>query len=97
MSVVIHEPSMVVGATNPDGNLLTFWDFATGKLLKSYSNLVGPRGIMLTLDQKYFAVSHDPKALLTLFDVKTLEPVAKQGIAKSWVTGSHLLAHDLAG
>jgi len=96
LSVVIHEPSMVVGATNPEGNLLTFWDFTTGRLLKSYTNLVGPRGITVTLDQKYFVVSYDHAALLMLIDAKTLEPVAKQGVSKSWMTGSHLLTHDVA-
>lgn len=95
LSVAIHEPSMVVGCTNPDGNLVTFWDFHTGKLLKVHRDLPGPRGIGLTLDQKYFAVTYGPEASLVLLDVKTLEPTAEAKLAHSWMTGSHVVVHDL--
>lgn len=93
LSVAIHEPSMVVGATNPEGNLLTFWDFASGKLLKSYRNLKGPRGIALTLDGKHFVVTHGDTAELATFDVRTLNLVPSRKVDWSWITGSHVTAH----
>ncbi len=97
LSVAIHEPSMVVGATNPDGDLVTFWEFATGKLLKSHRTIPGARGIAVTLDQRYFVVTYGPSAALVHIDVKTLEPRFEGQLARSWITGSHVLCHDLAG
>ncbi len=94
LSVALHEPSMVVGATDPDGNLLSFWDFNTGRLLKSHRDLPGPRGIGVTLDQRYFVVTYGPEAALVLVDVTTLEPVSEGALKPSWMTGSHVVCHD---
>lgn len=94
LSVALHEPSMVVGATDPDGDLLSFWEFKTGRLLKSHRNLPGPRGIGVTLDQRYFVVTYGPEAALVLVDVKTLEPVSEGAVKPSWMTGSHVVCHD---
>ncbi|MCB9787639.1 MAG: DUF1513 domain-containing protein [Deltaproteobacteria bacterium] len=94
LSVAVHEPTMVVGATNPDGDLLTFWDFHTGKLLRAYHDLKGPRGIGLSLDRRYFAVTYGPQAALVLIDTRSLDRVAEGEVAQAWMTGSHVVCHD---
>jgi hypothetical protein len=34
LSLCIDEPSQVVGVTNPDGNIVTFWDLLGKKFVK---------------------------------------------------------------
>lgn len=96
LSVAIHEPSMVVAATNPAGDLVTFWDFKTGKLVhKIEGDLKWPRGISLTLDGNYFAVTYDRETRLVLLDAETFQPVAGTTVDRSFISGSHNLVYRL--
>lgn len=95
LSLSIHEPSRVVGATTPEGNLLSFWNLDTGELVKSVE-LPKPRGITLTLDNKFFVVSYDVRADLTFFATDTLERVSQRDLSTSYMTGSHLITYQLA-
>ncbi|MCC7509851.1 MAG: DUF1513 domain-containing protein [Planctomycetes bacterium] len=96
LSVAIHVPSMVVAATNPAGDLVTFWDFKTGKLVhKIEGDLKWPRGISLTLDGNYFAVTYDRETRLVLLDAETFKPVAGTTIDRSFISGSHNLVYRL--
>lgn len=96
LSVAIHEPSMIVAATNPSGNLVTFWDFASGKLVKAiHGHYSSPRGISLTLDQRYFVLTYDKGTHLILLDAETFEPVTSSYLPVSYMAGSHNLVHDL--
>lgn len=94
LSVAIREETMLVAATNPKGNLITFWDFHTGSLVKSMDEFKVPRGISLTLDGRYFAVTHDQETHLTLIDAETLEP-RQQLVDRSYISGSHNYVFDL--
>jgi hypothetical protein len=92
LSVAIHEPSMVVGATNPNGDLVTFWDFNTGKLVKAiHGKYRSPRGISLTLDQRYFVLTYDQATHLVLLDAETFESLESSYLPVSYMTGSHNL------
>jgi hypothetical protein len=95
LSVAIREETMVVGATNPAGNLVTFWDFKTGRLIKALEGYKSPRGISLTLDGRYFAVTHDVYTHVTLIDAETLEPLGKPLVDQSFISGSHNFVFDL--
>lgn len=95
LSVIIHEPTMTVGATSPAGNMVTFWDFKTGKLRKALTQFQAPRGISLTLDQKYYILTYDKLTHMILIDSKTLEPVEETKIETSYISGSHVLTYDL--
>lgn len=96
LSVAIHEPSMIVGATNPAGHLITFWDFKSGELVKSFDgDFKNARGISMTLDQRYFAVTYDRQTRLVLIDAETLEPVEESYMGTTFMSGSHNLVHDL--
>jgi hypothetical protein len=97
LSVAIHEPSMIVGATNPAGDLVTFWDFASGKLVKAiHGRYHSPRGISLTLDQRYFVLTYDKETHLILLDAETFEPITSSYLPVSYMAGSHNLVHDFA-
>jgi hypothetical protein len=97
LSVCIHEATNVVGATTPAGNLLTFWDLGTGRLLRYYL-LQNPRGIELTQDGEHFLVSYGfgkPPEALCLFSARSLERIPGYDLAPTGITGSHLISYTL--
>jgi hypothetical protein len=97
LSVCIHETSGVVGATTPAGNLLTFWDLDSGKLLR-HVELQNPRGIELSRDGAHFVVSYGfgaPPEALCLFSADSLERIPGYDIAATGITGSHLFSYTL--
>ena len=94
LSVAFHEPSRIVAATNPEGNIITFWDFDTAKLVKSITDLKVPRGVALTLDQKYFVVTHDRETKVSLISTENLMLLAPS-VDTSFISGSHAFVFDL--
>ncbi|MCB9893003.1 MAG: DUF1513 domain-containing protein [Planctomycetes bacterium] len=95
LSVAINEKTMIVAATNPAGNIVTFWDFKTGKLVKSLTDFKSPRGISLSLDGRWFILTHDQATNLTRIDADTLEPEARPAVETSYISGSHNFVFDL--
>lgn len=96
LSVAIHEPSMIVAATNPDADLVTFWDFRTGRLVhKIEGEFKHPRGISLTLDGTHFALTHDLQTQLVLIDAQTFSPVAASAVQTTYISGSHNIVYAL--
>jgi hypothetical protein len=97
LSVCIHEPTGVVGATTPAGDLLTFWDLNNGELLRYYE-LQNPRGIELSRDGEHFVVSFgagNPPEALSIYDAGSLEKLAGYDLAPTGITGSHLFSYSL--
>jgi uncharacterized protein len=94
LSVAIYEPSMVIAATNPAGNIVTFWDFRTGRLLKVLDQFKSPRGISITRDGRYFALTFDAQTHALLIDAATLEPVAASAVETTFISGSHNFIYD---
>lgn len=92
LSLCIVEERSVVGVTNPDGNIVTFWDMNAKRFLKK-PDLPAPRGITRTLDGAYLALSYGA-GTLTLLSSQTLEPVQLR-VAKSELSGSHIFPLDL--
>ncbi|NUO15155.1 MAG: DUF1513 domain-containing protein [Planctomycetaceae bacterium] len=98
LSVSIHEATGVVGATNPTGNIVTFWNLKERKLVKSV-DMGRPLGITQTLDRKEFIISFCPDpstAALQRFNAETLEPVPGSRFDEAYMSGSHIIAYDLA-
>jgi hypothetical protein len=94
LSLCIDDRSSVVGATNPDGNLVTFWDVASGRFVKQL-DLPAPRGLTKTLDGEYFVLSYGRESgTLTFVSPQTLEPVAVGRVDRAPVSGSHLFTWD---
>ena len=91
LSVAIHEASGVVAATHPFGGLLSFWHLGERRLLRSH-DLASARGVTLTLDGRYFVVSHGLGGSISLIDPHTLELVEGETIEIGRFTGSHVYA-----
>lgn len=95
LSMAIDPQQQVVAVTHPDGNMMTFWQLSSLKLLKSL-NIDKPRGVAFDCVNNRFVVSHGhQQAAIMAIDAKTLLADAKMYIKQSYITGSHLysLAH----
>jgi hypothetical protein len=95
LSVVIHEPSGVVAATNPMGHVVTFWDLKTQRFLRSFE-FPHPRGVALSLDQKSFIVSYAPESKLIEIDAQSLSANDASIFEPSYMSGSHIITYDLS-
>jgi hypothetical protein len=94
LSLCIDDRTSVVGATNPDGNLVTFWDLGSGRYVK-HLDLPAPRGLTKTLDGEYFVLSYGrDSGTLTFVSPTTLEPVSLGRVERAPVSGSHLFTWD---
>lgn len=94
LSVAIHEPTGVVGATNPMGNLVTFWQLDGGQFLGEL-NLSVPRGIAKTLDGSQFIISYGKSTSLLRVDPANLAPIPNSRVPESQIGGSHIVVHSL--
>ena len=85
-----------MAATNPYGNVVTFWDMDTGELKKEYAKSKQPRGIVLTRDNAFWVLSYGKeKVAVGLFDAKTLEPVPGSKFDNAPISGSHMFMHAM--
>jgi uncharacterized protein len=92
LSVCVDDGRRVVGVTNPDGNIVTFWDL-DGKRLVRHLDLPTPRGIARTLDGRSLVLSYG-QGTLALFDPETLTPRPQPVVATSTLAGSHIFNWD---
>ena len=94
LSVAVHEPSGIVAATNPTGNIITFWEFKTGKLVHSIEGYTKPRGVSVTRDGAHFAITHSPTDRdmeIELLNAETFKPVNDSNIKDTFMSGSHIV------
>jgi hypothetical protein len=89
LSVCIHARTRIAVATHPYGHLLTFWNLDTGALTAAF-DLANPRGVTLTLDERYFAVSFGQAASLLLIETSPLRPVRERDPGARRFSGSHV-------
>jgi len=92
LSLCIDEGRRVVGVTNPDGNIVTFWDLDQKRLVK-HLDLPAPRGIGRTLDGESLVLSYG-QGTLALLDPETLTPRPAPVVASSTLSGSHIFNWD---
>jgi uncharacterized protein len=88
LSLCVDEVREVLAATSPAGNIVTFWGLHTGELL-SKLELPNPRGIVMTADRSFFAISNGKDAELLLVNADTRTPT-KTRISRAGYSGSHL-------
>lgn len=93
LSVAVHEPSRTVAVTNPDANLITFWNLSEQRLISSLS-IKKPRGVTLSLDKKYFVFSFGADTSMMLVPVDTLQPIKKSIVPRMYISGSHIINWD---
>ena len=88
LSVAVHEPSSIAAVTHPAGDMVTFWDFSSQRLVKSW-DVRSPRGVVLSADGAFFVVTHGDEAPLSLVATATFEVEPRRfGARRAW--GSHL-------
>lgn len=92
LSVVMYEDTVAV--TNPLGGIVTFWSFASKKLVGFYE-CENPRGVELTHDRSAFVVSFGKHASVVLLDVHTFKPV-ERGFGDKRLGGSHIFLWERA-
>jgi uncharacterized protein len=92
LSLCIEEKTGVVGVTNPDGNIVTFWDLSQKRFVKKL-DLPAPRGITQTVDGEYLVLSYGA-GTVTLLDPLRLEPIPAKRVEKSMLSGSHIVAWE---
>jgi hypothetical protein len=93
LSVAIHEPTGVVGATTPLANLVTFWRLADGTLVHKL-RVPAPRGIALGVSGDEFVVSFGTPPRAARVDARTLAAIAVEGNRRGYLcraTGSHIV------
>jgi hypothetical protein len=91
LSVAIHRLSRTVVATHPDGDRVTFWSLDRGDLTKELE-LPGPRGVALTLDERYIVISFGTDSRLLLVEAQPLRVLADRRHASGVFGGAHLYA-----
>jgi hypothetical protein len=98
LSVVINESDGTVACTHPDGGQLSMWNMYSGELVRAHRTFQEPRGISMTLDGKFYVVSHTVGATvgLSLIDAETREHVPGFSVKPSMTSGSHIITYDLA-
>lgn len=94
LSVCIDERHGVVAATTPVGNTLTFWDIDSGELLRYYP-AHNPRGIALTADGRFFVLSYEKPACLSLIASDSLDKVSGVDLQGVGTSGSHIFSYSL--
>jgi hypothetical protein len=94
LSLAIDEPSGTVGVTNPYGDVLTFWNFKTGKFLKSFS-LVRPRAIALSRDRRFFVVAHGNDPELGYFSTDKLALDDSRTLKQARISSSHMYTWEI--
>lgn len=92
LSLCMDQKKGIVAATSPLGNLVTFWEMASGKLVRALE-IENPRGIALTLDQKHYLISQGSKSNLIAVNAETLEVDPTIRLEQSAISGSHLYIH----
>ena len=96
LSVAIHEPTRTAAATNPHGNLITFWDLDK-EVYRGKLEVEHPRGVCMTRDGDQFVFSHGATGKpMNLFrvDPTTLQRVPGSQKENVGITGSHLFLYE---
>ena len=93
LSVAIHEPTGIVGATTPLANVVTFWRMSDGSLVHKLRVPV-PRGIALSVSGDEFIVNFGTPPRAARVDARTLAAMQVEGNRRGYLsraTGSHVV------
>ncbi len=96
LSVALHEPTGVVGATTPLGNLVTFWKLQTGQLVHKL-RVPNPRGIAISQGGDEFIINFGSPPRAARVAASNLQPVDAPGNRRGYpslATGSHIFIDD---
>ena len=94
LGLCIDENRGVVAATTPMANALTFWDMVSSELLRHYP-AHNPRGVTLTADGRFFALSYEKPPHISLIATDSLEKAADLDVQGTGMSGSHIINYNL--
>ena len=89
LSVAVHPGGRVAVATHPHADLVTFWSLDAGAL-ETILELPQPRGVTLTLDGRFFAVSYGADARVVFVEARRLCAVTGRRLGIGILGGAHL-------
>jgi hypothetical protein len=89
LSVAIDPVSRTAVATHPDAGLVTFWSLEAGSLVTTL-DLPQPRGVTMTSDRQFFALSHGADARLLFVEARSLCAVVGRRHGAGIFGGAHL-------
>lgn len=89
LSVVIDSQRNVAAVTHPDGNMVTFWSVDKRELIK-VMELPKPRGIVLSLDGKFFIISYDLNTSMIMVNAEDLSVSSDSILQPTYMSGSHV-------
>lgn len=92
LSVAIHEPTRILGATSPLGDIVAYFRLDDGSLVGSH-RVPNPRGIALSRSGRELVINFGTPPRAARVDAETLVPVDVPGNLRgfpSLVTGSHI-------
>jgi len=96
LSIVMHEESGIVAATNPygaGGGLVTFWNMKERRFVHRL-DIQQPRGVGLTLDKKHWVITFGAERPgMILASVETHEPANPPIAVECSSQGSHAYVH----
>jgi uncharacterized protein len=97
LSIIMHEESGIVAATNPygaNGGLVTFWKMDEQKFVHRL-NVPQPRGVALSIDRKHWVITFGvERSGVILAKVETHEPGDPPKIFECSSQGSHAYVHN---
>jgi hypothetical protein len=89
LSVAIRPASRTVVATHPDANLVTFWSLDGDRLVTTLE-LGQPRGVTLTLDERFFALSYGVDGRLLIIEAEQLRELTDRRLGAGILGGAHI-------
>jgi hypothetical protein len=89
-SICIDASHDIAAITHPEANLLTFWSINKQKLVKAMS-VPNPRGISLTLNDKYYIVSYGVDTSSILINTKDLSADKDSTMQPTFASGEHII------
>lgn len=93
LSVAIHEPTRVVAATSPLGNIVAYLELDGGSLVKTH-RVPNPRGIAVSLSGRELVINFGSPPRAARIDAETLVPVDVPGNRRGYLSlasGSHIV------
>jgi hypothetical protein len=90
LSIETNQQQTIAAITHPQANMLTYWSINNKTIIKAYG-FENPRGLCLTLDEKYFVISYGNKPAIARISIKDLTPQTDSIVQPTLTTGEHIL------
>lgn len=93
LSIAISNKLNIAAITHPQGNMITFWDIKTKKLI-NHITINNPRGVTLSRNEDFFYISYGSNGDLLKLPSEHLNKPKARIIQNALLTGSHIYNLD---